>query len=83
VTTLPGSAVGGGFAVTDGGNEPMFTFSDGDTAGPLVLAGDVSAGFSSDSVLLQAVRVPAAAMAIVAAPRASRGKPDFMGISLG
>jgi hypothetical protein len=45
VTTLPGSAVGAGRAVTEGANEPTLTFSVGETAGALV-AGLLSAGES-------------------------------------
>lgn len=56
--TLPGRAVGAGRAVTEGANEPTFTFSVGDTAGAL-LDGFVSAGFS----LLQAVNAPVATTA--------------------
>ncbi|MCB0932796.1 MAG: hypothetical protein KDB71_12985 [Mycobacterium sp.] len=44
--------------MTEGANEPTFTFSVGDTAGAL-LDGFVSAGFS----LLQAVNAPVATTA--------------------
>lgn len=65
---MPGIAVGAGFAVTSGANEPTFFFSVGCTAGALLGAG--VAGFSFSA--LQATKPPEATMAAAPATSARR-----------